>query len=84
MNIPPQGNVLVLHLLSGGVEHALAAVDLHADVQLKVDVSFGGRATEAAACGDAGPAFAEQLTDSGKARGLLLGCLAEEKMRNPH
>lgn len=79
VNIPPQGNVLVLHLLNGGVEDALPAVDLHSDVQLKVNVSFSRWATEATACRDARPTFAEQLTDSRKPRGLLMGRLAEEK-----
>lgn len=83
VNLPPQGNVLVLHLLSAGVEHALPAVDLHTDVQLKVDVSFSRWATEASAGRDARPAFAEQLTHSRKPRGLLMGGLAEEKMCNP-
>lgn len=31
-SLPPQGNVLMLRLLSGGVEDALAAVDLHAHI----------------------------------------------------
>lgn len=83
VNVPPQGDVLVLHLLSGGVQHALPAVDLHTDVQLKVDVSFSGWATEATAGRDAGPALAEQLTHSREPRGLLMGGLAEEKMCNP-
>lgn len=63
---PPQGNVLMLHLLSGGVKDALPAVDLHADVQLEVDVPFRCRAAEAAARCCAWPALAEQLTHSRK------------------
>lgn len=83
-NAPPQGNVLVLHLLSGGVKDALPAVDLHADVQLKVDVSFSCWAAEAPAHRCAWPAFTEQLTHSRKPRGLLMRCLAKEKICNLH
>lgn len=60
----------MLWLLSGRVEDTLAAVDLHADIQLKVDVSFGRRGAEAAVGGRARPALAEQLTHSRKARRL--------------
>lgn len=58
-SLPPQGNVLMLWLLGGGVEDTLAAVDLHAHVQLKVDVALCGGAAEAAACWRTGPALAE-------------------------
>lgn len=77
--IPPQRNVLVVHLLSGGVKDALPAVDLHTDIQLKVNVSLSCWATEAAAAGCAWPAFTEQLTHSRKPGGLLVRCLAAEK-----
>lgn len=78
---PPEGNVLMLWLLSSGVKDTLPAVDLHADIQLKVNVSFSCWATEAAAGGCARPALAEQLTHSRKPRGLPVRCLAEEKER---
>lgn len=69
----------MLWLLSGGVEDALPAVDLHAHVQLEVDVPLGGRAAEAAAGRRAGPALAEQLTHGREARRLPVRRLAEEK-----
>ena len=71
--LPPEGHVVVLQLRRGGVEveDTLAAVDLHADIQLEVDVALDGRAQEAAARGRAGPALAEQLADGGEARRLL-------------
>lgn len=84
LNVPPQGNVLMLHLLSGRVKDTLAAVDLHTDVQLEVNVSFSCWATEATACRCAWPAFTEQLTHSRKPRGLLMRCLAKEKMCSLH
>lgn len=65
----------MLRLLGGGVEDALAAVDLHAHVQLKVDVALGGGAAEAAAGWCAGPALAEQLTHCGEAGRLPVGQL---------
>lgn len=74
----------MLHLLSGRVKDALPAVDLHADVQLEVNVSFCCWATEATACRCAWPAFTEQLTHSRKPRGLLMRCLAKEKMCSLH
>lgn len=74
----------MLHLRSGRVKDALPAVDLHADVQLEVNVSFSRWATEATACRCAWPAFTEQLTHSRKPRGLLMGCLAKEKMCSLH
>ena len=77
--VPLDGNVLVLRLLSGGVKDTLPAVDLHADVQLEVDVPLGRRAAEAAAGGRARPALAEQLTHGGKPGGLPVRRLAEKK-----
>lgn len=77
--VPPEGNVFMLRLLSGGVQDTLPAVDLHADVQLKVDVSFGRRAAEAAAGRCARPALAEQLTHSGEPRGLSVRRLAVKR-----
>lgn len=74
----------MLHLLSGGVKDALPAVDLHADVQLEVDVPLRCRAAEAAARRCAWPALAEQLTHSRKPRGLLMRRLAEEKICDLH
>lgn len=74
----------MFHLLSGGVKDALPTVNLHADVQLKIDVSFSCWATEATVCRSARPAFAEQLTHSRKPRGLLMRCLTEEKICNIH
>lgn len=65
----------MLRLLGGGVEDALAAVDLHAHVQLEVDVALGGGTAEAAASWGAGPALAEQLTHGGEARRLPVGQL---------
>ena len=79
--VPPKGNVLMLWLLSGGVEDTLPAVDLHADIQLKVNVSLSCRATEAAAGGCARPALAEQLTHGRKPRGLPMRRLAEGRRR---
>lgn len=79
--VPPQGNVFVLRLLSGGVKDALPAVNLHADVQLEVDVPLGRRPAEAAAGGRARPALAEQLTHGGKPRRLPVGRLAVEKQQ---
>lgn len=64
--VPPQGNVFMLRLLSGGVKDALPAVNLHTDVQLEVDVPLSRRPAEAAAGGRARPALAEQLTHGGK------------------
>lgn len=49
----------MLRLLGGGVEDALAAVDLNAHVQLEVDVALAGGAAEAAASWGARPALAE-------------------------
>ena len=60
------------------MEDTLPAVDLHPDVQLKVDVALDGRAQEAAAGGRAGPALAEQLADGGEPRGLLVGRLSDD------
>lgn len=74
----------MLHLLSGRVKDTLATVDLHANVQLKVNVSFSRWATEGTACWCAWPAFTEQLTHSRKPRGLLMSCLAKEKICNLH
>lgn len=56
----------MLWLLSGGVKDALPAVDLHTDVQLKINVSLSCWATEAAVGRCARPALAEQLTHSRK------------------
>lgn len=69
----------MLGLLSRGVKDALPTVNLHTHIQLKVDVSFGGRAAEAAVGRGARPALAEQLTHSRKARGLPVRGLAENK-----
>lgn len=69
----------MLRLLGGGVEDALATVDLHAHVQLEVDVALAGGAAKAAAGWSAGPALAEQLTHGGEARWLPVGQLAENK-----
>lgn len=79
--LPPQGHILMLRLLGGGVEDALAAVDLHTHVQLEVDVALGGGAAEAAAGRRAGPALAEELTHGGEARRLPVGQLAEGEKR---
>lgn len=65
--VPPEGNVLMLRLLSSGVKDTLPAVNLHTDIQLKVNVSFSCWATEAAVGRCARPALAEQLTHSRKA-----------------
>lgn len=77
--VPPEGNVLVLWLLSGWVKDTLPTFDLHADIQLKVNVSLGCRAAEAAVGGGARPALAEQLTHSRETRGLPVRSLAEER-----
>lgn len=69
----------MLWLLSGGVKDTLPAVDLHTDVQLKINISLSCRATEAAAGGRARPALAEQLTHSRKPRGLPVRSLAEKR-----
>lgn len=69
----------MLWLLCSGVKDTLPTVNLHAHVQLKVDVSFSCRAAEAAPSRCARPALAEQLTHSRKPRGLPVRCLAEVK-----
>lgn len=79
--LPPEGNVLMLWLLSGRVKDTLPTVDLYTYIQLKVNVSLGCRATEAAAGWRARPALAEQLTHSRKPRGLPVRRLAVEKDR---
>lgn len=78
---PPEGNVLMFWLLSGGVKDTLPTVDLHTDIKFKVNVSFSSRTTEATAGGCARPALAEQLTHSGEPRGLSVRGLTEEKRR---
>lgn len=60
----------MLHLLSSGVKDALPTINLHTHIELKVNVSLSSCATEAPVCWCAGPALAEQLTHSGKPRGL--------------
>lgn len=76
MILPSQRNVLMLGLLGSGMEDTLPTVDLHTNVQLKVDVPLGGRPTEAAVGGCAGPALAEELTHCREARGLPVGHVA--------
>jgi len=73
------GNVLVLRLLGRGVKDTLPAVDLHADIQLKVNVSLRRRAAETASGRRARPALAEQLTHGGKPGGLPVRRLAAGK-----
>lgn len=65
----------MLGLLGSGMQDTLAAVDLHADIQLEVNVPLCGWTHEAAVGGCAWPALAEQLADSRKARRLLVRCL---------
>ena len=64
---PPEGNVLMLRLLSSGVKDTLPAVNLHTDIKLKVNVSLSCWATEGAVGRCAWPALTEQLTHSRKA-----------------
>lgn len=71
----------MLWLLRSGVKDTLPTVNLHAHVQLKVDVPLGCRAAEAASSRRAWPALAEQLTHGGKPRGLPVRRLAEAKTR---
>lgn len=59
LTAPPERNVLMLGLLCRGVKDALPTVNLHSDIKLKVDVSFGCWATEAAVGRCARPALAE-------------------------
>lgn len=77
--VPSEGNVLMLWLLRGGVKDTLPTVNLHTDIQLKVNVSLSCWATEAAAGRCAWPALAEQLTHSRKPRGLPVRRLAGKK-----
>lgn len=65
--VPPAGHVLMLWLLGGGVKDTLATVNLHTDVQLKVNISLSWWTNEAAIGRCARPALTEQLTDSSKA-----------------
>ena len=69
----------MLRLLSSGVKDTLPAVDLHTDIQLKVNVSLSCWATEAAVGRRARPALAEELTHGREARGLPVRCLAVNK-----
>lgn len=47
-SVPPAGNVFLLRLLSRRVKDALPTINLHTNVELKVDVFFRRWATEAA------------------------------------